>query len=268
MTILVVSYDGYSDLWDNFFKCKELYWRDCPYETVLANNKLEYKRDGVRVIHCGSDAQWSTRARTALKSIDSKYVCFLLEDFFISSFVDSSLVEGALNLMEQDSLKYYKLLSFSKIRTPQYKNKFGIKEIPNNLNYGVSLLAAIWEKDYFLEKIGEEDYNPWRFEADRNVESESASSDEKYIDKVYDSRNILNICHMIVQGKYIRRGVHVIAQKGINVDLSKRPVMTISETFSYKLKRFGSPIIRKYPFLRGLLKFVGFNSVEMDNRRK
>ena len=116
LTILVVSYDGYRDMWNDFFNCKKLNWPDCPYETVLANNIDDFQYEGVRVINCGKDAQWSTRTRKALEAINTKYVCFMLEDFFISKKVETTVIEDVLKTMETNEIKYYKLLSLSKLK--------------------------------------------------------------------------------------------------------------------------------------------------------
>ena len=198
LTILVVSYDGYRDMWNDFFNCKKLNWPDCPYETVLANNIDDFQYEGVRVINCGKDAQWSTRTRKALEAINTKYVCFMLEDFFISKKVETTVIEDVLKTMETNEIKYYKLLSLSKFTTPYFNKSKGERIIPANLRYGVSLMAAIWNKDYFMNVVGQEDYNPWKFEVDRNVEIQTAKSSDP-ICGIYNERNILQICHMVVQ---------------------------------------------------------------------
>lgn len=84
LSIVVVSTDSYSDLWPDFFKCLKDYWPDCPYKIYLVNNILDPDFDGVEVINSGENAQWSERTRNALHKIPTKYVCCLLEDFFIS----------------------------------------------------------------------------------------------------------------------------------------------------------------------------------------
>ena len=50
LSIVVVSYDGYSDLWEDFFALKNKYWTDCPYPTYLANNIKEFQFMNVNVI--------------------------------------------------------------------------------------------------------------------------------------------------------------------------------------------------------------------------
>ncbi|MBQ6244289.1 MAG: hypothetical protein IJK55_06205 [Bacteroidales bacterium] len=267
MTILVVSYDGYSDVWPGLFASLRRFWPDCPYEIVLANNEKDLANNAVRVIHAGADAQWSTRTRIALEQIETKYVCFLLEDFFFSGKVDAERIESAMDLMEKDGLEYYKLLSFSKIKTKLYDRDDVLQVIPAGLPYGVSLLAAIWEREAFLRMIGDGDYNPWLFEA-RRIEEAKTAVDKQRLLGVYDPTNPLRICHMIVQGKYLPNAVRTMGAAGIAVDLSSRPVLRGGEYFKYKLKRMGSSLSTRLPFVGDLARKLGFESVSARNLKQ
>ena len=235
LTLLLVSYDGYSDMWPTFFECKEHFWPDCPYPIVLTNNEKSFKAQNLSVINCGKEAQWSTRTRVALESIESKYVLFLLEDLFISDKVKTEDIQTAIDLMEKDNLDYYKIMTFSKIRTKSYKGIDYLHEIPASLPYGISLQAAIWKREYFLKMIGSEVYNPWVFEV-RRLEEEQNCSNSGAIVGVFDDRNILNICHMVVQGKYLPRSVSTIRSKGIRIETSSRPIMSWKENLIYSVK--------------------------------
>lgn len=267
LTILVVSYDGYRDMWRYFFDCKKKYWHDCPYETILANNTADVKFDNVRVINCGKDAQWSDRTRIALENINTKYVCFLLEDLFFSKDIDTTKISEALDLMEEDDLKYYKLLSFSPIRTSNYKAESYLYCLPENLKYGISLQAAIWEKDFFLKKIGEESYNPWFFEAERNREARECWDSTDLVG-VYDDRNILNICHMVVQGKYLPKSIKRMQKIGIEIDTKEREVMPMKEYIPYKIKYHLVLLANRIPLLHTLARVVGYQSVSMKNSKR
>ena len=45
LSIVVVSYDGYSDLWDDFFTLKNQNWANCPYPTYLEQPYGIYAED-------------------------------------------------------------------------------------------------------------------------------------------------------------------------------------------------------------------------------
>lgn len=265
LTLLLVSYDGYGDMWPTFFECKEKYWPDCPYQLVLVNNIKAFKKKNVRVINCGRDAQWSMRTRLALESIESKYVLFLLEDFFLSDKVNTTDIQGAINLMEADNLDYYKIMTFSKIKTKNYKRINYLHEIPADWPYGISLQAAIWKRDYFLKMVGTEDYNPWVFEVQR-LNDEKRAENPNSIVGVFDDRNILNICHMVVQGKYLPNAIRTMQKKGITIDLKSRNVMSWKESFTYRLKLIVSEFTDKHPKIRRIIGLLGPKSVVNRNR--
>ncbi len=261
LTILVVSYDGYSDMWPGFFACFRKYWPDCPYELVLANNQKQCPDPDVRVVNCGETAQWSTRTRTALEQIRTKYVCFLLEDFFLSGQVSTAYMEQALELMRTEKIDYYKLLSFSRINTPSYEKNPALRIIPADLPYGVSLLAAIWEREHFLSLIGDGDYNPWLFEARRIEEAKLAPRNNDTMVGVFDPANPLHICHMAVQGKYLPDAVRKMRGLGVDVDTRSRPVMAGKEYLKYRMKKLGASLAGKSPFIKKIALKLGFESV-------
>lgn len=266
LTLLLVSYDGYGDMWPAFFECKERFWPDCPYPIVLANNEKQYKAKNLQVINCGLDAQWSTRTRKALESINSKYVMFLLEDLFISGKVNTQDVEGAIRLMEKEKIKYYKIMTFTKIRTKNYKGIDYLFEIPSSIPYGISLQASIWEKNYFMDLIGSEDYNPWVFEVNR-LKEEQCTQDNNNIVGVFDNRNIMNICHMVVQGKYLPGSIKYMNERGVNVDVKSRGVMSCYESFVYTTKLIISSYTDNHPILRKFLRKIGPSSVVNHNTK-
>ena len=265
LTILVVSYDGYSDMWNDFFACKKKNWPDCPFETVLSNNEKSFVFDNVRVINCGKNAQWSTRTRMALETIGTKYVCFLLEDFFISQKVDTSVIKDVLTTMDSNNLRYYKLMSLSKITTPYFDKQKGERIISANLKYGVSLLAAIWDREYFLKIIGKEDYNPWRFEIERNLEAETAGFDTSLCG-IYNEKNILKICHMVVQGKYLPSAVKKMKSLGFEINTKERGCHSLFYEKKNELKDTIYPILRKSRALNVLANLIGIDTVTSKNK--
>lgn len=265
LTILVVSTKSYSDLWEGFFSCKETFWKDCPYHTVLSSDVNNFERQGVEVLSTGSYAEWSVRARNALNQIKTKYVCFLLEDFYITKKVDTAKIEQALEIMERDKIRHYKLFSLSKIKTPIYEENEYLHTIPESLPYGLSLIAGIWEKDFFLEKIGTGIYNPWKFEVDR-LEEEKKSNGSMRLVGLFDNRNILNITHMVVQGKYLRNSFKTLSKINPSYLSKSRKKMNIIDAFLYKSKSILSDVKKNSHFIEILLSPLNKYSVTSRNK--
>lgn len=236
VSVLVVGYDGYIDVWNHFFDLMNKYWVDRP-KTYLASSELCPKYENVEVINAGKDSEWSKRAYVALDKINTPYVILMLEDFFISDYVNNDIVEECLELIKSDNIKFYQILvqlvkqSWEKGKS--YKGNKHIHIIPKNKKYGINLQAAIWKTDFLKEKIGRENYNAWKFEMNQlGVENYN----KEKIEYLIDDRNILNITHAVVQSRYLRGAVKKMKKIGCNIDLEERPALSRKEDFKYNLK--------------------------------
>ena len=265
MAILVIGFDGYNDLWNDFFTLFHKYWDDCPYKIYLSNNTLDFPVQNVTTIHAGADAEWSRKAQIALEQIEEDYICLLLEDFYLGKRVDNKVVEKALNLMAEDDLNYYKLNTFTPFKTESYKEYPYLHIIPENMEYGISLLPGIWKKEFLSEKLGKENYNAWKFECDRIAE-EKGKTNKPLKGCVYDERNILQIVHGVVQGKYLPEAVKYFEKRGYSLNQSKRQVMSFKENFIYKTKRLSWPKPVK-TVLKKILRCFGMKFVTDQNSK-
>lgn len=264
LTILIVSYDGYQDLWPDFFKCKQENWPDCPYETILSNNTAQFSFEKLKIINCGDDALWSIRTLKALDQVKTKYVLFMLEDFYISKPIKTEQIEDILQLMKRDNILYYKLLTILPFKTPHYNHSDFLHIIPANYRYGISLMAAIWETNFLRNKIGKKNYNPWKFEADRNEEALTANNG---MVGVYDNRNVLNICHMVVQGKYLPRAIRQMNRNGYDFINLSRPIMHGKEYLIYKCTDIYYHLQHKFPWINCLFKPL-YKYFSISNKNK
>lgn len=104
MAIVIIGYDGYSDLWDNYFELFNKYWPDNKYRVYLINNTLKKNYKNVEIINCGEDAEWSNKVRSGIDKIESEYICLLLEDFFMKSKVDTSIINDTLDFIKKNNI--------------------------------------------------------------------------------------------------------------------------------------------------------------------
>lgn len=238
VSILVVGFDGYVDVWNHFFELMNQYWPNRP-KTYLATSEEKPEYEGVEVVTAGSNTEWSLRARAGLEKITTPYVILMLEDFFITDYVDDALVKECLELVELDNILFYQILVQLIKQTWEkgkpYKGDKRIHIIPSDKKYGINLQAAIWNTDFLREKIGTENYNAWLFEM-KQLDSERYNQEK--IEYLIDDRNILNITHTVVQSKYLRGAVRKIERQGHHIDLSERPMLSKKDDFKYNLKLF------------------------------
>lgn len=268
MALVIIGYDPYKDVWNHYFELLNKFWPDNPFPVYLVNNEdsgIEY--ENVTVINCGKDAEWSRKAQIATQQIPEKYICLLLEDLFTRDYVDTDRVLKVVKFIKDRDIKYYKLMTFSKFHTPHFENYRFLYTIPRNKPYGISLQAAIWEKNFLIEKLGTDNYNAWTFEKDRlDEETNEATPIEGC---VFDNRNILQIEHMIVQSMYLPPAVQYFNKKGYSIDLNERTVMSRKQYFIYANKRFWSDLLSGFDLtgIKKILKKMGMSFVSDSNSR-
>ena len=239
MAILIIGFDGYSDLWDDCINLFDKYWKNRNYDVYLANNTKKVNYEGIKVINCGEKAEWSKKVSIALSNIQEDYVCLLLEDFFIGDYVENKIIDNTLNFIKNEKIKYFKITDnnrFTPTKNPIYKNKKNLKVIYDDTDYGISLQPAIWEKKYLAELIGNENYNAWTFEINRLKEEKDG---KKLIltGCIEDTRNILNIKHGVLQGKLLPSTIKYFKKNNYNIK-SDREIMSFFNYRIYILKTY------------------------------
>ena len=238
LSVLIIGFDGYKDVWDHDIELMNKYWPDRP-KTFLANSELNPEYDGVEVINAGPGSEWSKKVQVALERIETPYVLLLLEDFFITDYVDNQKIESIMKMIEEDGIKFYQVLVQLIRQTWEkgkpYKNLEYIKIIPSQKKYGINLQAAIWEKEFLRTIVGEGNYNAWEFEI--NQLGTNTYNQEK-IELLIDVRNILNILHAVVQSKYLRSAKRKLSLMGIWISEGERPQLSRRDDFKYIFKLF------------------------------
>ena len=109
ITILVNSCDKYEDAWEPFFKLFNINWPDCPYKVILNTEEKVYPCNfmNVETINYNKKSTWSQRLKHVLENINSEYIIFFLEDFFLQSPVNVDGLKKAVTLMcTDDSVGY------------------------------------------------------------------------------------------------------------------------------------------------------------------
>lgn len=236
VALLVVGYDPYKDVWDDFFLLLNKYWKKRP-KTYLATNTLTPSYAGVTTIPCGEDAEWSKKVQTALRDIEEKYIVLLLEDFFMTRSVNSNTFSELMKVIENNDIDYCKLLNQSKIKGISFDNKPYLHVIEKKDVYGISLQPAIWNRFFLMELVGTKNYNAWVFEFNQ-MNNRCQNIDR--INCIADDRNILEITHMVVQSVYLRSAIRVFKRQGFMVNTSHIKPMSFSKEVKYRAKQFFS----------------------------
>ena len=262
LSILVLSCDNYSDLWDDFFKLKEKFWPDCPYHWYVVTESKDYQRENVGVIKCGKELNWAGRFRKAVQTVDTPLVGVFLEDYYINATIDNERIRGLVDFSIEKGVDFLDLGNVFKHKINQPNKQYfadHLMIIDKHLRYGLDTAAAIWKKEYLLEKLGEGDYSAWKFEADRCTE---AASEEGYNGLILvDDRISFNVSEIpvVVQGMFYPPIIEDFCKRGYEIDTSKRKIMSGYQRFKYDFKRWCAKIPFGHKFMKWFgTKFLGY----------
>ncbi|MEG1506756.1 MAG: hypothetical protein RR478_04600 [Bacilli bacterium] len=240
LAIVVVGFDGYSALWTHFFELFYTYWQDCPYPVYLLTNEKEFQYKSVKTIKIGKNDEWSNKIIKSLAIIQEKYICLLLEDFFVSEKIHNSEINGMIEFMKENHIDYIKMPykgQYNVIKRKKFHNNSNYFRIYEDEDYGINLLPSIWERNFLIKKVGDDNYTPWQFEIDRLNESENA--EHILFKNCLEVRtNPFNILNGVVQGKILPDTFKILKRKGYSLSDTKFEVMEWEKYLFLKFKIF------------------------------
>jgi hypothetical protein len=172
VTVLVNSTDSFEETWYPFFKLFTTFWPDCPYPVVLncETKTFSYPGINIRCSHIGRGWEgpgripWSDCLIRCLQQIDSEYVLYLQDDYFINGPVDQATLEEFIDVMESRHVPHVRLLELAvdagHRQSPLHPLLW---EIDEAANYRVSLQAGLWRRECLLSYL-EPGESAWEFE--------------------------------------------------------------------------------------------------------
>ena len=86
--LLLSSYDGGIDLWEGFFKSIAYQWKEFDLPVIINTESLNYSYQGFDItvlnqIDTTKKIPWSKRLMDVLSRIDTEFILFFLEDFWL-----------------------------------------------------------------------------------------------------------------------------------------------------------------------------------------
>lgn len=169
ITVLVNSCDRYEDAWNPFFTLFKKYWTDCPYKIYLNTETKSYSYPGLdieclNVLNSKKKYTWSKRLIDCLKRINSKYIVFLLEDFFFLDYVKSGILDKTKVWLDQNEdvscFQFYpnvKLVSYDDGCFPGFLRR------DMKGKWWLRCQAAIWRRSDLLQYLNPYE-NVWQYE--------------------------------------------------------------------------------------------------------
>jgi hypothetical protein len=164
ISIVVSSCDRFFDAWQPFTFFFRKFWPDCPFPVYLVVNELEVQSETVRAIRVGKDKGWATNMQLALEQIDTPYILYLQEDYFLTAPVRTEqLASDIAHAIEHDAAAFcFYDLSLLEAEFASTGERFRV--VPDDSKGRTRLQTTFWKRDVFasLLRPGE---TAWNMEA-------------------------------------------------------------------------------------------------------
>lgn len=228
LSLLIVSCDKYSDLWPYFFRFVEIHWPDCPFPMWLGANHQVWPGKQAQTICVGDDRSWALNLRAMLEKVETPWVIFLLEDFFLVQDVSTRKLQTALSVAQREDADCLRVAVSERASvvdpgTVREYDGVAIGVFPKGTSYRISTQAAIWKKRTLLTLL-DDSYSAWDFE---HVGTQVAERLDLTIMGVAEP--IVKYRHAVERGKWLPQGVENCKRAGLTIDYSKRPALTPAE---------------------------------------
>lgn len=223
LTILLMAYDSYNDVWPGFVKCKKKYWKDCPYEMIMINCDVPLEKlnknvqTGVdRVICAGKKTEWTERLHKALEEIDTPFVLLWLEDLFLDKKLDTSRIISYIELMNKNTdIGHIRICKDAEYQL-EYDEDNTLGELLPNHAYRICTQPALWRKDYLYE-LTKEPMDAWNFEYQMGFKCDDYNM-RCFITK----DDLFHFTNMVWRGKWTKEAVALDKKEHLDIDYNHR----------------------------------------------
>ncbi len=218
-TVLVTSCDAYREVEAGFLVLFRRYWPDCPFELVV-NGETAATPGFDREVLSGRGKTWSQMLVEALDQISTPYVLMLMNDYYLSSRVDTELV-----LRRLAEAKAADALNWRLCPDPPQAVK--------NTAYSVSCKAGIWNR-VFLRQLAARTKSAWEFERYGSYMFDPDDPRPLMVSKTNEFP-FLDVVH---KGYWEPFGVELVRRERLPVDWTRRGTPPLTVRAREWLKQF------------------------------
>jgi hypothetical protein len=221
LCLLVSTFDAYSACWKPFLHGLKKYWPGHPNLYFLTNFK---DVEGCQTIKVGADKGWSGNLLYALGQIDTPYVLYAQEDYWLKRPVVAENILAYLALMEKDLADYIRLYPAPPPDLPfPGDERLGI--IAPDAAYRASCQLALWRKTILMELLDPHE-SGWTFEVEGS--RRSCRYGDRFLSVNARRHGVDYVFTAVVSGEWIPEAYEYARAEGISVDfgaLPKKPLL-------------------------------------------
>lgn len=266
-TVLVSSCDAYDDLWYPFFTILKKQWPELSnYNIVLNTESKSYHYEGLHIkcfelYSVGKKITWGKRLIETLERIDSKYIIFLLDDFFLTDRVDQSKIDKCVDYLEKDNnISVFQLHSTFDKRGVRSKDYAGFELRSKDGKWRLNTQAAIWRREKLVSYIRPHE-SAWDWEVYGSERSRRYTEDFYVLSE--EEKSVFSYeaawGGAIHRGKWTPYAVVLCNQYGIDIDFEIRGYETQKPPFDkpeYLGGKRGIKELFRPPFINRLYNYI------------
>jgi len=222
VSLLVSSFDAYAACWQPFCYGLQKYWADCPYPLYFIANTLTAPCG--ETIKVGQDRGWSANLRFALDTVQSPFILYAQEDYWLNQPVNTAAIAGYVRLMEQGAADYIRLYPYPRADAVfEPDSRLGV--IGSTAQYRASLQMALWRTDALRDLLRDGEHG-WAFEVEASIRSRSYGARFLTVNRFEDGASY--IFTAVVDGEWSPLARDYARSEGIHVEfdaLPKKPIL-------------------------------------------
>jgi hypothetical protein len=162
LTILIGTCDAYLEYLPNCVKLVDRYFEPIV-KKVIVGETITQNYQGCKFL-TPEKKEWGYRILHGLDKIDTEYVFFMLEDYYLSQTLSKEYFSWLLQFMNRECANKLMLSTVPDFANYQYVRTIdNIKQMRSDSNWLASIQPSIWKTEH-LRKLMKPEYSPWDFE--------------------------------------------------------------------------------------------------------
>lgn len=167
IAIVVSSCDRFFDAWRPFAFFLRRFWPDCPFPVYLIMNRLHVHSKTIRPLRTGSDKGWATNLLLALKEIQSPYILYMQEDYFLTAPVDRARLADDFTYAFDNNAASLCFADLSLLEPEFARINSGIGVVPQESKGRTRCQVTLWKREA-LASVLKHGESAWEMEARGN----------------------------------------------------------------------------------------------------
>lgn len=232
LTIFVNTSDNFEDCWLPFFTLFQKFWPDCPYPIVLNTETKEFNFPGLEIrsskVAVGESKRltWSQCLARSLDAIDTPYILYLQEDYFLEAPVQAWLIAKFVDTLKANDADVIRIMECGGSGPWQPTANPLLWSVDQHAQYRIALQAALWRKSVLRQHLRLHE-SPWQLEVFGSARARRKQDKVLCVNREMFSTPEAEIFPYqptgVISGKWERKIVEpLFAKHNIDIDFSQR----------------------------------------------